>query len=229
MGNSFGNKAFKEKAKDIITDQEKIHKEQEQEQEQNHRNSQEKDPKDTKDTKNATCQDKKDRGKEEERATATLAGGCFWGLELTYQRVPGVVKTTVGYTGGTKGNPTYREVCSGNTGHTEGVQIFFNPSIITYEEILLIFWDRIDPTTLNSQGNDYGTQYRSGIYYHDEKQKEIAILSVKEEQKNHLAPIVTEVREATTFYPAEDYHQQYLEKKGQSATKGDITPIRCYG
>lgn len=160
---------------------------------------------------------------------ATVAGGCFWGLELAYQRVPGVIKTQVGYTSGQKTNPSYREVCTGTTGHAEAVEIIFDPTIISYEEILLILWDRIDPTTLNRQGNDMGSQYRSGIYYHNEEQKSVALRSLEEEQKKHIAPIVTEVVEASTFFSAETYHQQYLEKKGQSAAKGDITPIRCYG
>lgn len=207
MGNSLensGGKAFKEDAKSILQNTNK----------------------DSTQSTSGVCSNEE---KEGSTATATVAGGCFWGLELAYQRVPGVLKTQVGYTSGQKSNPSYREVCTGTTGHAEAVEVTYNPNVISYEEILLILWDRIDPTTLNRQGNDMGTQYRSGIYYHNEEQKTIALRSLEEEQKKHIAPIVTEVVEASTFYSAETYHQQYLEKKGQSAEKGDITPIRCYG
>lgn len=160
---------------------------------------------------------------------ATFGGGCFWGLELAYQRLPGVLSTSVGYANGTKEDPTYQEVCSGETGHAEAVQVTYNPKAVGYEQLLKLFWDRIDPTTLNRQGNDVGTQYRTGIYVHTPEQREIALRSLKEEQAKHDNPIVTEVEDLSVYYPAEDYHQQYLQKGGQSAEKECSDPIRCYG
>lgn len=160
---------------------------------------------------------------------ATFGGGCFWGLELAYQRLPGVLSTSVGYANGTKEDPTYQEVCSGETGHAEAVQVTYNPKAVGYEQLLKLFWDRIDPTTLNRQGNDVGTQYRTGIYVHTPEQREIALRSLKEEQAKHDKPIVTEVEDLSVYYPAEDYHQQYLQKGGQSAEKECSDPIRCYG
>mmetsp|Transcript_14309 Transcript_14309/g.23797 ORF Transcript_14309/g.23797 Transcript_14309/m.23797 type:complete len:194 (+) Transcript_14309:39-620(+) len=165
------------------------------------------------------------------REIATVAGGCFWGIELAFQRVPGVIQTQVGYTQGHKENPTYEEVCSGTTGHTEAVQITYDTNAIKYDDLLTILWDRIDPTTLNRQGNDMGTQYRSGIYYHTVEQRDIALRSREELQKKKYphASIETEIKAATTFYPAEPHHQQYLSKGGQCSATGDLTPIRCYG
>ena len=124
---------------------------------------------------------------------------------------------------------TYEEVCSGQTGHTEAVQIHFDPSVVTYNELLTVLWDRMNPTTLNMQGNDVGTQYRSGIYYHSEAQKAAATASRDREQKKYTRAIVTEILPAAEWYPAEKYHQQYLEKGGQCARKGDLTAVRCYG
>jgi peptide-methionine (S)-S-oxide reductase len=124
---------------------------------------------------------------------------------------------------------TYEEVCSGRTGHTEAVLIEFNPSIVSYSDLLTVFWDRIDPTTRNSQGNDFGTQYRSGIYYHNDDQRKIAESSLRQEQLKHQRSIVTEIEKLSVFYPAEEYHQQYLSKGGQCSRKGDLTDIRCYG
>jgi peptide-methionine (S)-S-oxide reductase len=118
--------------------------------------------------------------------TATFAGGCFWGLELAFQRLPGVVKTEVGYTAGLKKNPTYDEVCSGSTGHTEGVQVTYDYSIIYYDDLLVVFWEFINPTTFNKQGNDVGTQYRSGIYYHSNAQEKAAMKS-RDEVPLHTA------------------------------------------
>lgn len=160
---------------------------------------------------------------------ATFGGGCFWGLELAYQRLPGVLSTSVGYANGSKDDPTYREVCSGTTGHAEVVQVTYDPRVVKYENLLRLFWDRVDPTTLNRQGNDVGTQYRTGIYVHTPEQREAALLSLKEEQGKHKKPIVTEVEHISCYYPAEEYHQQYLEKGGQSAAKQCTDPIRCYG
>jgi len=160
---------------------------------------------------------------------ATIAAGCFWGVQLAFQRVPGVASTMVGYTAGAKEHPTYNEVCSGSTGHTEAVQMLFNPDLVTYKELLMVLFDRMDPTTLNRQGNDRGTQYRSGIYYHSEEQKTIAQDFIKEAQAKYKDKIVVEVKEASMFWPAEDYHQKYLEKGSQKAAKGCLDPIKCYG
>ncbi|GAB4816032.1 hypothetical protein N2152v2_003078 [Parachlorella kessleri] len=174
---------------------------------------------------------------------ATVAGGCFWGLELAYQRVPGVTHTSVGYTGGHVPNPTYQAVCSGSTGHAEAVQVYYNPDEVTYEQLLKEFFQRVDPTTLNRQGNDAGTQYRSVIYYHNEAQKAAAEKAIEEVNKQLAAgafrrvvgnKVVTSVEPATDYYIAEDYHQQYLSNGGragraQSAAKGCNDPIRCYG
>ncbi len=140
--------------------------------------------------------------------TAIFAAGCFWGVELAFQRVPGVLKTEVGYTGGTTKNPSYEQVCSGQTGHTEAVQVNYNPSVIDYDELLTVYWDRLDPTTRNRQGGDVGTQYRSGIYYFSEEQKKKALTSRDTEQKKYTSPIVTEILPASKWYPGEDYHQR---------------------
>lgn len=165
----------------------------------------------------------------EDGELATFAAGCFWGVQLAFQRVPGVANTMVGYTAGAKQHPTYNEVCSGSTGHTEAVQMLFNPDLVTYKELLMVLFDRMDPTTLNRQGNDRGTQYRSGIYYHSEEQKTIAQDFIKEVQAKYKDKIVVEVKEASMFWPAEDYHQKYLEKGSQKAAKGCLDPIKCYG
>jgi len=165
----------------------------------------------------------------EEAETATFAAGCFWGVQLAFQRVPGVVSTMVGYTAGHKQHPTYNDVCSGSTGHTEGVQMLFNPAVVSYKELLMVLFDRMDPTTLNRQGNDRGTQYRSGVYYHNEDQKRIALEFIKEVQPKYSDKIVVEVKQAEKFWPAEDYHQKYLEKGSQKAAKGCLDPIKCYG
>ncbi|MCY3869236.1 MAG: peptide-methionine (S)-S-oxide reductase MsrA [Gemmatimonadetes bacterium] len=144
--------------------------------------------------------------------TATLGGGCFWCVEAIYQDVIGVHKVVSGYAGGTVENPTYEEVCSGTTGHAEVVQIAFDPTAISFEEILFIFWRTHDPTTLNRQGNDVGTQYRSVIYYHDEEQKKIAEQSKAETDASDLwaDPIVTEIAPLPIFYEGEAYHQNYF-------------------
>lgn len=140
---------------------------------------------------------------------ATLAGGCFWCIEAVYLEVEGVEKVVSGYTGGKTANPTYEEVCSGTTGHAEAVQVTFNPDKISYKEILEIFFSIHDPTTLNRQGNDIGTQYRSAIFYHNAEQKTIAEQVLKEAQKHWDNPIVTELNPIQTFYKAEEYHQNY--------------------
>jgi len=143
---------------------------------------------------------------------ATLGGGCFWCLDAVYRQVSGVISVICGYAGGITVNPTYEEVCKGNTGHAEVVQIEYNPEILSYEEILNIFWKIHDPTTLNRQGADVGTQYRSIILYHNENQKEIALRSKEENQKFFSNPIVTEIQPYKVFYPAEEYHQNFYNK-----------------
>jgi peptide-methionine (S)-S-oxide reductase len=144
---------------------------------------------------------------------ATLGGGCFWCLEAVYLEAAGVISVVSGYMGGAKPNPTYREVCGGNTGHVEVVQLTFDPAILTYRDILEVFFAIHDPTTLNQQGNDFGTQYRSVIFYHSPEQRAIAneIISELTAEKAFSSPIVTAVEPAPVFYPAEDYHQQYFE------------------
>lgn len=146
--------------------------------------------------------------------TATLAGGCFWCTEAVFQRVKGVEKVTSGFTGGNIKNPPYREVVTGRTGHAESIEVKYDPEIISYKELLYIFFTTHDPTTLNRQGADVGTHYRSAIFYHDEAQKEIAE-SVKEEleeKRIYEDPIVTEIKEAGPFYKAEDYHDNYYNQ-----------------
>jgi peptide-methionine (S)-S-oxide reductase len=140
---------------------------------------------------------------------ATIAGGCFWCLEAVFQRIEGVLSVTPGYSGGTTPNPTYEEVCTGETGHTEAVQLAFDPALISYEEILDIFWQAHDPTTLNRQGPDTGTQYRSAIFWSDDAQRESAEKSKKKAQGKWHDPIVTEVLPLEKFWKAEDYHQNY--------------------
>ena len=142
---------------------------------------------------------------------ATLAGGCFWCLEAVYEQMRGVEKVVSGYIDGEKPNPSYEAVCSGTTGHAEAVHITFDPSLVTYAELLSVFFTIHDPTTLNRQGNDKGTQYRSAIYYHNEDQRAEAAELMLELKKQHVfpAPLVTELVDASTFYPAEDYHQHY--------------------
>lgn len=145
---------------------------------------------------------------------ATLGGGCFWCTEALFRRLKGVRNVIAGYAGGTNLNPTYQQVCSGTTGHAEVAQITFNPKIISYEQLLDVFWQVHDPTSLNRQGNDVGTQYRSVIFYHNQQQKKIAEQSkVKLAQSGpYQSAIVTEIAPLTNFCPAEDYHQQYYEK-----------------
>jgi peptide-methionine (S)-S-oxide reductase len=145
-------------------------------------------------------------------AKATFAGGCFWCMEPPYDELEGVISTISGYTGGTKKNPTYEEVSAGTTGHAEAVQITYDPTKISYEKLLDVFWRNIDPLTANAQFCDSGSQYRSAIFYHDETQKNLAEASKKRLQSRFKEPIVTEIVRATEFYPAEDYHQDYYKK-----------------
>ena len=151
----------------------------------------------------------------EERAT--FAAGCFWGVEATFRNVEGVLSTAVGYTGGTTVNPTYEQVCSHETGHAEAVEVVYDPTRVTYEQLLDVFWSSHDPTTKDRQGPDVGTQYRSAIFFHSPRQEAAARASKKalaESEKWGRREIVTEITPASTFYRAEDYHQQYLEKRG---------------
>jgi len=147
---------------------------------------------------------------------ATFAAGCFWGVEEAFRTIRGVVKTTVGYTGGNFPNPSYEDVCTDTTGHAEAVEVEFDLGTVTFEELLGVFWKVHDPTTLNRQGPDVGTQYRSAVFFHTPEQKAAALASIKRlrESSTFRDPIVTEVVEAGEFYPAEEYHQKYLEKRG---------------
>jgi len=152
----------------------------------------------------------------ERRGRAIFAAGCFWGVEHHFSRIKGVLRTRVGYTGGKKPAPTYREVCSGSTGHAEAVQIEFDPLVVSYEELLRHFFSVHDPTTIDSQGPDVGSQYRSAIFFLDEGQRVDAV-KVKEELTSSGAfdgPLVTEITRAGQFYDAEEYHQRYFEKNG---------------
>ncbi|KAJ2804015.1 Peptide methionine sulfoxide reductase A2-1 [Coemansia guatemalensis] len=160
---------------------------------------------------------------------ATFAAGCFWSVELVYQRKEGVLQTQVGYTGGREGKTSYKEVCSGTTGHAEAVRMEYDPTTISYNDLLSIFWTKHNPTQGNRQGNDVGSQYRSAIFYHTAEQMQLAQASKAEEQEKYDKPITTEITPAGTFYAAEAYHQRYLEKGGQCASKGCNDSILCYG
>ena len=150
--------------------------------------------------------------------TAIFAAGCFWGVEATFRQVEGVVSTRVGYTGGTVANPTYEQVCSGKTGHAEAVEIEYDPSEVSYEQLLNVFWENHDPTTLNRQGPDVGAQYRSAVFFNNPEQETAARASRDKLQQSgkYKRPIVTEITPASEFYKAEEYHQQYFEKRGVS-------------
>ena len=148
---------------------------------------------------------------------ATFAAGCFWGVEAAFRNLKGVLSTTVGYSGGDTKSPTYEEVCSDRTGHAEVVLVEYNPFVISYEQLLNLFWEVHDPTQRNRQGPDVGSQYRSVIFYHTSEQMAAALVSKEKAQKKQKKPIVTEVLPAVGFYRAEDYHQQYLEKRGLSS------------
>jgi peptide-methionine (S)-S-oxide reductase len=147
---------------------------------------------------------------------ASFAAGCFWGVEAAFRQVEGVISTAVGYEGGHLENPTYEDVCSGRTGHAETVEVEFDPSRVSYESLLDVFWDNHDPTTLNRQGPDVGEQYRSAIFFHTPEQEAAARSSKEKREKSgkYRRPIVTAIERASRFNRAEDYHQQYLEKRG---------------
>lgn len=147
---------------------------------------------------------------------ATFAAGCFWGVEANFRQVNGVISTRVGYTAGTTDNPDYKAVCTGTTGHAEAIEVTFDPAVISYTALLEVFWQIHNPTTLNRQGPDVGTQYRSAIFYHSDEQRRQALASKQALDNSHYypQPAVTEITAATQFFPAEEYHQCYLEKKG---------------
>jgi peptide-methionine (S)-S-oxide reductase len=149
-------------------------------------------------------------------AKAIFAAGCFWGVEATFRQLPGVVSTRVGYTGGALSNPTYEDVCTDRTGHAEAVEVEYDPSKLSYQKLLDVFWENHDPTQLNRQGPDRGTQYRSAIFFTSPEQEAAAKASKERLEKSgrYRKPIVTQIVPAPTFYEAEDYHQQYLEKRG---------------
>lgn len=147
---------------------------------------------------------------------ATFAAGCFWGVEATFRALPGVTATRVGYTGGRTSKPTYKDVCADGTGHAEAVEVTYDPASVSYHALLQVFWENHDPTTLNRQGPDVGTQYRSAIFYHSPDQEAAARASKERltQSGKYRRPIVTEILPAAEFWQAEDYHQQYLEKRG---------------
>ncbi|MBC7126846.1 MAG: peptide-methionine (S)-S-oxide reductase MsrA [Candidatus Methanosuratincola petrocarbonis] len=147
-------------------------------------------------------------------AVATFGMGCFWGAEHIFRKVSGMISTTVGYMGGSYENPTYRDVCTGRTGHAEVVQVLYDPDRVSYERLLEVFWESHDPTTLNRQGPDVGSQYRSVIFYHTPEQREVAVKmrSVLERSGRFARPIVTEILSAAKFYRAEEYHQKYFDR-----------------
>ena len=153
--------------------------------------------------------------------TATFAAGCFWGVEVTFRNVDGVLDARVGYTGGHADNPTYREVCTDTTGHAEAVEVVFDPERVSYDELLEVFWDNHDPTQVNRQGPDYGSQYRTAIFYHSPEQKAAAERSkaALDASGKLPRPVATEIAPAATFWAAEEYHQRYLEKRGQASCK----------
>ena len=150
-------------------------------------------------------------------ASATFAAGCFWGVEAAFREIEGVLKTTVGYTGGTTADPSYKQVCSGRTGHAEAVTVWFDPSKVSYDDLLSTFWSIHNPTTKDRQGWDFGSQYRSAVFFTDSEQERQAIASRDERQRTLARPIVTEIVAAGPFYDAEDYHQRYFEKHGGAA------------
>lgn len=167
-----------------------------------------------------------------ELAVATFGGGCFWGTELYFQRMQGVVATCVGYTQGRTEKPNYAEVGSGTTGHTEGLQLIYDPEVVSYSELCDKLFSTIDASRLNLVGNDVGTQYRHGLYPHTDEQYDVAMDAIVREQARRdkwNQKVVTEVKRAAVFYPAEKYHQRKLQKGGQSAAKGEAKDVRCYG
>ena len=156
---------------------------------------------------------------------ATFAAGCFWQVEADFRRLEGVTRTTVGYTGGSLDRPSYEDVCTDRTGHAEVVQVEYEPARISYEDLLSTFWAGHDPTQLNRQGPDIGTQYRSAIFFHDEAQERAARESLERVQSGLDRPVVTQIVKAETFWPAEDYHQRYLEKRGLASCTLELAEV----
>lgn len=158
---------------------------------------------------------------EDRTEKATFGAGCFWGVEAAFRQVPGVVDAAVGYAGGTMPDPSYRDVCTDETGHAEVVEVTYDPARVSYEDLLNVFWENHDPTQRNRQGPDVGTQYRSAIFFHTPAQREAATASKERLEKSgrYRRPIVTEITPAPTFYRAEEYHQRYLEKRGLASCK----------
>jgi len=175
-------------------------------------------PTDKAETKQAAAKPEKS-GDAKKMEKATFGGGCFWGVEAAFRQLNGVKETAVGYEGGNMDNPSYKDVCTDRTGHVEVVQVTFDPDEISYDELLKVFWDIHDPTQVNRQGPDVGTQYRSVIFYNSPEQKEAAEKSKKalDDSKTLKRPVATAIEPAKTFWMAEDYHQQYLEKRGLSS------------
>lgn len=163
---------------------------------------------------NAESEIKNNNVRADKYEKATFAGGCFWCMQPPFDKLNGVISTSVGYTGGPKDDPTYEEVCSGTTGHAEAIEIVYDPQKVSYEKLLDVFWKNIDPTTLNAQFADRGSQYRTAIFYHNERQKNVAEASKEKLEKSgkFAKPIVTEISHAKTFYNAEEYHQKYYKK-----------------
>ena len=156
---------------------------------------------------------------------ATFGAGCFWGVEAAFRQLDGVTKTEAGYEGGTLDNPTYEDVCSHTTGHAEVVEVTYDPEQVTYEQLLDVFWHKHNPTQLNRQGWDVGDQYRSVVLFHDDEQRQAAERSKDSEQARYRKPIVTQIEPAPTFYEAEDYHQQYLEKRGLASCTARLAGV----
>jgi peptide-methionine (S)-S-oxide reductase len=156
---------------------------------------------------------------------ATFGAGCFWGVEAAFRQLEGVTRTRVGYSGGRTEDPRYEDVCSHTTGHAEVVEVTYDPDQVSYDELLDVFWHKHNPTRRNRRGWDIGDQYRSVVFVHDEEQREAALRSKAREKANWSAPIVTEIEPARTFYEAEDYHQQYLEKHGRSTCTPALAPV----
>ena len=160
------------------------------------------------------------------RSLATFGAGCFWGVEAAFRRMPGVTATRVGYSGGHMKDPTYRDVCSGRTGHAEVVEVEFDPDAISYEDLVEAFWELHDPTQVNRQGPDVGEQYRSAIFFHDEEQRAVAEASRQRAHSRFRKPIATKIEPASPFYVAEEYHQRYLEKQGLASCTVQLEGVK---
>jgi peptide-methionine (S)-S-oxide reductase len=168
-------------------------------------------------TENSVGEERPESGAAETLQRATFAAGCFWGVEAAFREIEGVVRTSVGYTGGNTPDPTYSEVCSDSTGHAESVEVWFDPSVVSYDQLLDAFWSIHDPTTPNRQGWDLGSQYRSAVFFHDAEQEQLANTSRDKRQGGLGRAIVTQIVPAGEFYAAEDYHQRYFENHGGAA------------